>query len=159
GMREEGSQRIGGAPDAKWIAGKACTSDDTGSDSDLLKAAEWILAPTGKDENTRVDMAPNVVNNSWGGGPGKDEWYRDVVSHWRDAAIFPMLAAGNVTRDNPGGGGSVAAPANYPESFAVGAVDIGDDSASCSLLGPSSYDEVSPDVVAPGQTINSSLPG
>src|SRR5699024_8132700 len=90
---------------------------------------------------------------------GKDEWYRDVVSHWRDAAIFPTFAAGNVTRDNPGGEGSVAAPANYPESFAVGATDIADDLASFSLLGPSPYDEIKPDVVAPGQTINSSIPG
>src|SRR5699024_2937711 len=48
---------------------------------------------------------------------------------------------------------------NYPESFAVGATDIADDLASFSLLGPSPYDEIKPDVVAPGQTINSSIPG
>ena len=53
--------------------------------------------------NARVDMAPDVVNNSWGGGPGFDEWYRDVVINWRAAEIFPEFSAGNTTLSNPGG--------------------------------------------------------
>src|SRR5699024_6881702 len=73
--------------------------------------------------------------------------------------IFPVFAAGNVDSDNPGGPESVASPANYPESFAVGATDIVDKVASFSLRGPSPYDEIKPDVVAPGQVIRSSIPG
>ena len=123
GSEPNGANQIGVAPGAKYIAVKAFTAAG-GTDADLLEAAQWILAPTDASGNARVDMAPDVVNNSWGGGPGLDEWYRDVVINWRAAEIFPEFSAGNTTLSNPGGPGSVAAPANYPESFATGATDI-----------------------------------
>lgn len=158
GSEADGSNQVGVAPGAEWIAVKAFT-EAGGTDADLLDAAEWIMAPTDADGNERVDMAPDVVNNSWGGGPGLDEWYRDVVIAWRDAGIFPEFSAGNVDLTNPGGPGSVAAPANYPESFATGATDRDDNLASFSLLGPSPYDEIKPDISAPGVSIRSSVPG
>src|SRR5699024_4199488 len=86
GHEEDGSNPIGVAPGAKWIAAKVVDADGNAKDADLLDAAEWIMAPGG-----RTDMAPDVVNNSWGGGPGLDEWYRDTVKAWRDAEIFPEL--------------------------------------------------------------------
>src|SRR5699024_7401655 len=128
------------------------------TDADLIESAEWIMAPTDEDGNERVDLAPDVVNNSWGGGPGLDEWYRDIVIQWRNAGIFPEFSAGNVDLFNPGGPGSVAAPSNYPESFATGATDSNDELASYSLRGPSPYDEIKPDIAAPGSSIRSSLP-
>lgn len=158
GSESDDTNQIGVAPEASWMAVKAF-EDEGATDDDLLAAAEWIIAPTDEDGNTRLEMAPDIVNNSWGGGPGLDEWYRDVVKEWRHANIFPVFAAGNVDNDNPGGPGSVASPANYPESFAVGATDITDKLASFSLEGPSPYDEIKPDVVAPGQAIRSSIPG
>ncbi|MFD2628969.1 S8 family serine peptidase [Oceanobacillus kapialis] len=158
GSEPDGSNQVGVAPGAQWIAVKAFTADG-GTDVDLLEAAEWILAPTDSEGNARVDMAPDVVNNSWGGGPGLDEWYRDVVINWRAAEIFPEFSAGNTTLFNPGGPESIAVPANYPESFATGATDIDDDLASFSLQGPSPYDEVKPDISAPGVNIRSSVPG
>ncbi|MFC7365574.1 MULTISPECIES: S8 family peptidase [Bhargavaea] len=158
GAEPDGSNQVGVAPGAKWIAVKAFTAAG-GTDSDLLAAAQWILAPTDSEGNARVDMAPDVVNNSWGGGPGLDEWYREVVQNWRAAQIFPEFSAGNTTLFNPGGPGSVAAPANYPESFATGATDINNKVASFSLRGPSPYDEIKPDVSAPGVNIRSSVPG
>lgn len=158
GSEPNGANQIGVAPGAKYIAVKAFTASG-GSDVDLLEAAEWILAPTDAQGNTRVDMAPDVVNNSWGGGAGLDEWYRDVVINWRAAEIFPEFSAGNTTLSNPGGAGSVAAPANYPESFATGATDINNAVANFSLRGPSPYAEIKPDVSAPGVNIRSSVPG
>lgn len=158
GSEPDGSNQIGVAPGAKWIAVRAFTASG-GTDADLLEAAEWILAPTDSEGNTRVDLAPDVVNNSWGGGPGLDEWYRDVVINWRAAEIFPEFSAGNTTLFNPGGPASVAAPANYPESFATGATDINNKVADFSLRGPSPYDEIKPDVSAPGVNIRSSVPG
>src|SRR5690625_1540978 len=104
-------------------------------------------------------MAPDAVNNSWGGGPGLDEWYRDTVRAWRAAEIFPEFAAGNTDLFNPGGPGSVVAPANYPESFAVGATDSNDVIADFSLRGPSPYDEIKPEISAPGVGIRSAVPG
>lgn len=158
GSEPDGSNQVGVAPGAKWIAVKAFTADG-GSDSDLLAAAQWILAPRDAQGNERVDMAPDVVNNSWGGGPGLDEWYRDVVKNWRAAEIFPEFSAGNTTLFNPGGPGSVAAPSNYPESFATGATDINNKVAGFSLRGPSPYDEIKPDISAPGVNIRSTVPG
>lgn len=158
GSKSDGTNQIGVAPGAKWIGVKAFSAEGTTTDAALLAAAEWILAPKDAEGNSRVDLAPDIVNNSWGGGPGLDEWYRDVVTEWRNANIFPVFAAGNVDNDNRGGPGSIATPANYPESFAVGALDVGDDVANFSLRGPSPYDEVKPDVTAPGQGIRSSIP-
>lgn len=158
GSEPNGSNQVGVAPGAKYISVKAFTSEG-GSDEDLLEAAQWILAPTDANGNARVDMAPDIVNNSWGGGPGLDEWYRDVVRNWRAAEIFPEFSAGNTTRTNPGGPGSVAAPANYPEAFATGATDINNKVGSFSLRGPSPYDQIKPDISAPGVNIRSTVPG
>lgn len=158
GGESDGSNQVGVAPGAKFISVKAF-SENGGTDIDLLAAAQWVLAPTDAEGNERVDMAPDVVNNSWGGGPGLDEWYRDMVIAWRAAEIFPEFSAGNVDLFNPGGPESVASPANYPESFATGATDINDDLAGFSLRGPSPYDEIKPDISAPGVNIRSSIPG
>ena len=149
---------IGMAPGAKWITVKAFT-EAGGTDVDLLEAGEWILAPKDRNNNPHPEMAPDVVNNSWGGGPGLDEWYRPMVQNWRAAGIFPEFSAGNTDMFNPGGPGSVASPANYPESFATGATDRNDHLASFSLQGPSPYGEIKPEVSAPGVNICSSVPG
>ncbi|MCA0170962.1 S8 family peptidase [Bacillus sp. RAR_GA_16] len=158
GVEPDGSNQIGVAPGAKWIAVKAF-SEEGGSDIDLLEAGEWIIAPKDAEGNPHPEKAPDVVNNSWGGGPGLDEWYRPMVQNWRNADIFPEFSAGNTTLFNPGGPESIATPANYPESFATGATDINDSLGSFSLQGPSPYDEVKPDVSAPGVNIRSAVPG
>ncbi|MHC0038053.1 S8 family serine peptidase [Pseudoneobacillus sp. C159] len=152
GSEPNGSNVIGVAPGAKWIAVKAFTASG-GTDQDLLEAGDWIISPNG-DPN----LAPDVVNNSWGGGPGLDEWYRPMVQAWRAAEIFPEFSAGNTTLSNPGGPGSVANPANYPESVATGATDINNKLGSFSLLGPSPYGEIKPELTAPGVNIRSSVP-
>ncbi|MGB7998542.1 MAG: S8 family serine peptidase, partial [Anaerobacillus sp.] len=158
GVEPDGSNQIGVAPGAKWIAVKAF-SEEGGSDIDLLEAGEWIIAPKDAEGNPHPEKAPDVVNNSWGGGSGLDEWYRPMVQNWRNADIFPEFSAGNTTLFNPGGPESIATPANYPESFATGATDINDGLGSFSLQGPSPYDEIKPDVSAPGVNIRSSVPG
>ncbi|MDM5317586.1 S8 family serine peptidase [Fictibacillus sp. b24] len=158
GSEPNGGNQIGVAPGAKWIAVKAFSASG-GTDVDLLEAGEWILAPKDAEGNPHPEKAPDVVNNSWGGGSGLDEWYREMVQAWRAAEIFPEFSAGNTTIFNPGGPGSVATPANYPESFATGATDINDRLASFSLQGPSPYDETKPEISAPGVNIRSSVPG
>ena len=154
GGEPNGANQVGVAPGAKWIATKVFNAAGSTTDAILLNAAQWIMAPGGD-----VNMAPDVVNNSWGGGPGLDEWYRPTVRAWRAAEIFPEFSAGNTTLGNPGGPGSIAVPANYPESFATGASDINNKVASFSLRGPSPYGEIKPDIIAPGVNIRSSVPG
>src|SRR5699024_9776486 len=156
GATPDGSNKIGVAPGAQWISVKAF-SEEGGSDADLLSAAEWIMVPTDEDGNERPDLRPDIVNNSWGGGAGMDEWYRDVVKEWRNVGILPVFAAGNISMYNPGGPASIENPANYPESFAVGATDENDRIGSFSLRGPSPYDEIKPDIAAPGVGIYSAL--
>ncbi|MGN1401374.1 MAG: S8 family serine peptidase [Bacillus sp. (in: firmicutes)] len=158
GAEPNGSNKVGVAPGAKWIAVKAFTASG-GTDVDLLEAGEWILAPKDANGNPHPEKAPDVVNNSWGGGPGMDEWYRPMVQAWKAAEIFPEFSAGNTRVGNPGGPGSVANPANYPESYATGATDINNNLASFSLRGPSPYGELKPDISAPGVNIRSTVPG
>ena len=153
GQEPNGSNIIGVAPGAKWIAVKAFTPDG-GTDADLLEAGEWMMAPGGNP-----DKAPDVINNSWGGGPGLDEWYRPMVQTWRAAEIFPEFSAGNTNLSNPGGPGSIANPANYPEAVATGATDINNKLGGFSLLGPSPYGEIKPELSAPGVNIRSAVPG
>ncbi|MGK9388539.1 S8 family serine peptidase [Bacillus sp. RK1064] len=158
GSEPDGKNQIGAAPGAKWIAVKAF-SEDGGTDADLLDAGEWILAPKDEDGNPHPEKAPDVVNNSWGGGPGLDDWYKDVVNAWRAADIFPEFSAGNTDLFNPGGEGSIANPANYQEAFATGATDQDNKLGSFSLQGPSPYGVMKPDIAAPGVNIRSSIPG
>ncbi|MCM3781741.1 S8 family serine peptidase [Neobacillus mesonae] len=157
GAEEDGTNVIGVAPGAKWMAVRIFNPSTT--DAIILDGAQWLLAPVDDEGNLHPELAPDVVNNSWGGGPGIDEWFRPIVQSWRDAQIFPEFSAGNTTLTNPGGPGSVANPANYPESFATGATDINGNLADFSLLGPSPYGEVKPEVSAPGVNIRSSVPG
>lgn len=156
-LGSDGTNQVGVAPGANWIAVKAFTQDGA-TEVDLLKAAEWILAPTDSNGNQRPDLAPDIVNSSWSSGSGFDEWYRDVVKAWIAADIFPVFAAGNASISNPGGSGSVSTPGNYPESFAVGSVNAQNKLASNSLRGPSPYNEIKPDIVAQGVNVRSSVP-
>jgi bacillopeptidase F len=94
GSEPDGSNQIGVAPGAKWIVGKAFSDGGSGNDVDLLEAGEWILAPKDAEGNPHPELAPDVVNNSWGGGPSLDEWYRPMIQK-RAVNIFPVFAAGN----------------------------------------------------------------
>ena len=79
--------QVGVAPGATWIAAKGCESSSC-SDFALLASGQWIVAPTDLNgQNPRPDLAPDIVNNSWGGGGG-DPWYDDIVSAWTAAGIF-----------------------------------------------------------------------
>ena len=144
---------IGVAPGATWIAAKGCEFFGC-SDVALLSAGQFILAPTDLDgNNPDPSKRPDIVNNSWGGGPG-DPFYQDVVTAWRAAGIIPVFSAGN---DGPGcdTGGS---PGDFLESFSVGATDDEDVIAAFSSRGPSLFGKVNPDVSAPGVAVVSSIP-
>ena len=73
-----GSNGIGVAPGAKWIAVKALNSDGFGYDTWIHEAFQFILAPGG-----RSDLAPDVLNNSWGSDDGLDTSFRDDVRSTR----------------------------------------------------------------------------
>jgi len=150
-----GTNQIGVAPGAKWIAAKGCESNFC-SLSALLSSGQWVLAPTDLNgQNPRPDLRPHIVNNSWGGGGGST-FYQATVQAWRNAGIFPAFSIGN-------GGpscGTAASPGDYPESFGVGAIDIFDNIAGFSSRGPADAfgGIVKPNVSAPGVSVRSSVP-
>jgi len=150
-----GSNQIGVAPEAKWIACKGC-SFDTCASTDLLECAEFVLAPWDLDgKKPDPGKRPHIVNNSWGDeGDLCDLWYQDAVKAWRAAGIFPAFSAGN----NGPRSQTVGNPSSYASSFTSGATDINDALFYFSSRGPSLCTaEIKPDVTAPGVNIRSSV--
>jgi subtilisin family serine protease len=149
-----GSNQIGVAPRATWIAAKGCESNSC-SRTALLSSGQWITVPTDLNgQNPRPDLRPHVVNNSWGGGRG-DPWYMSTVDGWVAAGIFPQFANGNSgpscnTANSPG---------DYIQSYAAGAYDINNNLAGFSSRGVGGFSsEIKPNIAAPGVAVRSSVP-
>src|SRR6266498_3310732 len=151
-----GAPAVGVAPGARWIAAQGCNSYAC-SESDLIGAAQWILAPTRLDGGQpRPDLRPMIVNNSWAGSGGSD-WYAGYTTAWRSAGIFPVFAAGNAGGGITQGCGSIDSPGDYADVVAVGATDQNDTIAGFSLLGPALDGRRKPDFVAPGTYASAGL--
>ncbi|MGW1185955.1 S8 family serine peptidase [Streptomyces drozdowiczii] len=149
---------LGVAPNAKWIAAKGCASDVC-YDDELLEAGQWILAPTDHNgQNPRPDLAPNIVNNSWGNKDTSTPFYQDILAAWDAAGIFEAFAAGN-------DGDGVTCSTTHPpgaqaDSYGVGAYDVNGKIANFSGFGPSPTDgSEKPNISAPGVQIPSTWPG
>jgi hypothetical protein len=122
-----GGEGVGVAPGATWIAARAFDNRGLGLESWLHAAMQWIVDPG------PGCAPPDVVNNSWSNAWGGTDVFRTDVQVMRAAGVFAPFAAGN---DGPTGG-SIDAPASYPEAFSVGAVTGEDEVASFSSRGPS----------------------
>jgi subtilisin family serine protease len=151
-----GSNQIGVAPGAQWVAAQGCGTFGCSS-SDLLSSGQWMVAPTDLNgNNPDPSMAPHIVNNSWGGGSG-DTWYQDTINSWVNAGIFPMFAIGN--------SGSSCNTANSPgdniPAYGVGAYDSGNTIANFSSRGYSGVDgtTIKPNASAPGVSVRSATAG
>ena len=155
GSEANGTNQIGAAPGAQWIAVKAF--DDAGNTTDaILHAAfQWVIAPTDlAGQNPDPAKAPDIVSNSWGDTNSSDQTFWNDVLALRAAGIMPVFAGGNHGPNS----GSADSPATYPQSFAIGATDSNDAIAGFSGRGPSPWGEIKPDVSAPGVNIRSSVP-
>jgi subtilisin family serine protease len=151
---DDGTHRIGVAPGARWIAAKGCSSSGC-PESSLLAAGEWMLAPTDlSGANPRPDLAPDVVNNSWG-AQSVNPFYTDIVSSWVAAGIFPSFSNGNA---GPGCA-TTGSPAGYVDSYASGAFDVTNTISDFSSRGYGVNGVVKPNIAAPGEEVNSSVPG
>ncbi|MFE7328085.1 S8 family serine peptidase [Streptomyces sp. NPDC057565] len=151
-----GANHIGVAPGARWIAAKGCESGGC-PEAALLASGQWIVAPTDRQgNNPRPDMAPDVVNNSWGSSaPGVDPWYQEIVEAWRAAGIFPAFSAGN----SGSGCNTASSPGNYVASYASGAYDVNGKIASFSSRGTGENGAIKPNIASPGVNVRSSVPG
>ncbi|GAA3749588.1 hypothetical protein GCM10022225_37320 [Plantactinospora mayteni] len=149
----EGNQ-VGVAPGARWVAARGCFADGC-RELALLLAGEWVMAPFDDTLQFRPDLAPHIVNNSWGSDVGGDPFFQDVVRRWTEVGIMPVFAAGNAGPDC----GSAGSPGDYPLSFAVAAFGSDNAIADFSSRGAAGAAEVKPDIAAPGVAIRSTVPG
>ena len=158
GSLPNGQHQVGVAPEAQWIAVKVFEDNGDSSDAWIHAGFQWILAPTDlSGRNPNPDLAPDICNNSWGvseAGRSSDTTFWDDVLALRAAGVFPVFAIGNAEGDSL----EPAAPGTFPQSFGVGATDPRDVIASFSCLGPSPWNEIKPEIAAPGIDIRSTLP-
>ena len=160
-----GSNKIGIAPQAQWIGCRAMDVNGEGSPDRYIGCLEFMVAPFDlSGNNPDPTKAPVAVNNSWfcslSDGECPDQAVlltavQDVVA----AGIVPVVAAGNsgpdcstIGIDGP--------PAQYAESFTVGAVTFENALATFSSRGPATFQgtRVKPDIVAPGEDVRTSWP-
>ncbi len=149
-LGDDGESRTGVAPGARWIAAKIFNAQGVARETWIHQAFQWVLAPAGDP-----DLAPDIVNGSWGSTVSGNEEFRRDLQTLRAAGILPVFAAGN-------GGplvSSIYSPGSLVEALTVGATDELDVVAEFSSRGPTPWGDTKPDVMAPGTNIRSSAAG
>jgi len=147
-----GQGGIGVAPGAQWMSCKGCGSFGCQTSS-LTGCGEFMVCPFLPDGTEDCSKAPRLVSNSWGGGGGQD-FYDDVVAAWNTVDIVPLFSNGN---SGPYCGSS-GSPADSPmhSVIAVGSTTEEETLSDFSSAGPSYFDEIKPDIAAPGSDVRSS---
>ena len=169
-----GSNQIGIAPGAEWMACAGCP-DGGCTDSALLGCAEFVAAPTDlTGNNANPDLRPNAVNNSWGDcGQTYDNWFAGVIDAWHAVGTYPIFSNGNASNcgySSPPGLNTVGNPARSGNVTGVGSSgEQNGQYASHSNWGPTDnldtvnpvegFAMMKPQVLAPGVSIRSSVPG
>lgn len=149
----------GVAPGAKWIS--AAIIDIAGAS--ILDAFEWACDPDG-DPNTASDV-PDVINHSWGYEDAIvdcDPIFFEAIDKTEALGIVNIFAAGNdgplsQTIRNPANGAR-----DSLDCFSVGMINLANPPVidNRSSRGPSAcIPNIKPNVVAPGVSIWSSVPG
>lgn len=124
---------IGASYEAKLMIGKVLADDGSGYLSDVVEGIDWAKQNGAK-----------VINLSLG-TDYNSKLLEDAVNSAYNAGVIVVAAAGNNY------GGSLLYPAAYSSAISVGATDSQDKLASFSAIGA--------DLVAPGVSITSTLPG
>ena len=159
-----GFDTIGVAPDAQWIAAKAI--NDTPITHKTIMAFQWAMDPDG-NPSTINDM-PDVINNSWSDSDTTTDCesiYKPILDALELVGIAVIFSAGN-RGPLPS---SITAPKNINTNivnvFSVGNFDFlkntidRQSSRGPSKCGGTGSLLIKPEVVAPGVSINSSIPG
>jgi subtilisin family serine protease len=170
---DRGTNTIGMAPEAKWIACRNMT-EGAGAVPTYMECMQWFIAPTDTTgQNPDPTRAPHVINNSWGCYEGcPPPALQDTLRASRAAGIFYAVSAGNDGSSPLGVANSgqvicntITTPlARYPEAFTVGSTDHRTDKISYfssrgSVLGEPSAPTglMKPNISAPGSGIRSSV--
>jgi len=160
-----GANKVGMAPGAKWI-GCRNMNRGVGKPSTYLECWEWFLAPYPQGANPQTDgkpeMAPHVINNSWGcdGSEGcRGQEFVQVLQTLAAAGIYVVVSAGN---SGSSCGTINAQPATLSDTtLSVGAHNHRTGKiAGFSSRGPSALDgKIGPDLTAPGMNVRSTTKG
>jgi hypothetical protein len=137
---------------------------NVGSPATYTECFQFFLAPTDRNgANPRPELAPHVINNSWGcpasEGCTDPDVLRAVIENVRAAGIVVVVAAGN---QGPGCQTVAQVPTFYEASFSIGATTLADGIASFSSRGPVTVDgsnRIKPDVSAPGVNVLAAVSG
>jgi membrane protease YdiL (CAAX protease family) len=162
---QDGENKIGLAPGAKWIACRNMRHG-IGNPGGYLSCMEFLLAPFPLGGDSFHDGDPSrgaeIVNNSWG-CPIEEGCQPDTLSaavdRLREAGQMMVVSAGN---DGPACGTVQDPPALYGSAFSVGAIKQNDVAATFSSRGPVTANGsgiLKPDIAAPGVNVRSAVPG
>ncbi|MEX1019115.1 MAG: S8 family serine peptidase [Litorilinea sp.] len=156
-----GTQLIGMAPDAEWIACRNMRAN-FGTPAKYTDCFQFFFAPYPVGGDPFVDGDPDrgahIINNSWGclASEGCDAHsLREIVETMRAAGIFVVASAGN---SGPRCSSVSSPPANHAAAFSVGAHNLAGNIAPFSSRGPVTADDsgrLKPNLVAPGVGIYS----
>ena len=161
---DDGSNQIGVAPGAQWIA---CRNMDRGygTPARYIECFEFFLAPypvSGTITNADPTKAPDIINNSWSCPASEGcDWasLQATVEVMRAAGIMVVTSASNYGSACH----SVREPiALYDSVYSIGATDSNDAIAGFSSRGTVTVDgsgRLKPDLSAPGVSVRSSVPG
>ena len=103
----------------------------------LLRRVAARLRPVGvaptdlNGANPRPDLAPHIVNNSWGGPAANDPWYQATVAGVGRLRHLPVV----LERQHRPGLQHLGLPGRLPVSYSAGAFDINNAIASFSSRG------------------------
>jgi serine protease AprX len=159
-----GVNQIGVAPGAQWMSCRSMDASGAGTPDTYITCFEFMIAPWDLNgQNPDPSKAPVAVSNSWYCSISLEGCSQGVllqtVQNVRAAGIVPVVAAGNagpscstIGIDGP--------PAQYDESFTVGATTRTNTLATFSSRGPASFQgqRVKPDISAPGDGVRSAYP-
>ena len=144
---------LGVAPDASLLAFKVLDAHGSGKTSDVLAGIERAADPN--NDGDFSDHA-DVANLSLGGIGNPDDPQSQAIDRGTALGVVYCIAAGN----SGSGFHTIASPGNARSAITVGATDNTDLVAFFSSRGPNTKNAaLKPDVLAPGVSIVSSVPG
>ena len=153
---------VGVAPDAQWM-GCRNMRYGIGNPGSYVECMEFFFAPYphGGDpfRDGEPNLAPQVVNNSWGCPPEEGcttpEPIHTALDVLRAAGILMVVSAGN---EGPACS-TVWLPSSEDAALSVGATTPAGEVVFFSSRGPAKAGLLKPEVVAPGVNVVSSTPG
>lgn len=157
-----GTNQIGVAPGAQWI-GCRNMEEGWGTPQTYIECFDWFLAPTDlAGANPRPDLAPHVINNSW--GCPSYEGCNSSNFGLMETAVDNLRAAGVVVVASAGNGGSACGTVNTPAAFFESSFTVGNTMSNDSIAFSSSRGPVTnygtrlkPEISAPGTSIRSAV--